>query len=489
MTTKSINLRTRLAMRQTLIFSAAALVFTTMAYLVIARLQYQVVDSQLEDRGSAVRSLLQIRNGHAQWLHEQADPEVKEKFARSHQYFQLIDREGRVIDTSRDATIETMPVTKAALRAFDSHWPVWESVHGVGENHLRVLDSFVTSNEGQGYVVRVAMSLADADGDCQRILMLLLILVPLIVAIHAVCTYAAAGRALQPLRDLADAARNLSPHDLSRRLPDVRTGDEIEMLSTSFNRLVGDMETNVNQMREFLPNVSHELRSPLAVLRAETERALRWANSEQEFRDALSSQLEHLERMATTMTDLLAVALSDGEGMKLHCRPENISELAMVAVEGMRHVATEKKVELRSSVWDEVVANVDAGQLWRLLLNLLDNAIKYNRPNGQVELSVQSHGSTIEIAVSDTGRGIAPEELPHVFNRFYRSAEVKRSGIKGHGLGLAFAKEVAEAHGGSIKVSSIIGRGSRFAITLPIIATETGNNRSALQGASEIAAD
>src|SRR5579884_3352407 len=104
MTNKSINLRTRLAMRQTLIFSAAALVFTTMAYLVIARLQYQVVDEQLEGRSSSVRSLLQIRNGQAQWLHEQADPEVKEKFARSHQYFQLIDRQGHVLDASRDAS-------------------------------------------------------------------------------------------------------------------------------------------------------------------------------------------------------------------------------------------------------------------------------------------------------------------------------------------------------------------------------------------------
>jgi len=273
-TTKSINLRTRLALRQTLIFSAAVIVFTTMAYLVVARLQYEVVDTQLEDRSGAVRTLLQIRNGNVTFLHDLADPEVKEKFARSYQYYQLLDRSGHVVSASPDASIELMPVTKASLRALDSHWPVWEGVYGLGGNHLRVLNTFVTGAEpGSAYVLRVAMSLADADGDCNRILMLLLILVPLIIAIHAVSTYAAAGGALQPLRDLADAARNLSTNDLSRRLPEVRTGDELELLSASLNRLVSDIETDFKQMREFLPNVSHELRSPLAVLRAETERA------------------------------------------------------------------------------------------------------------------------------------------------------------------------------------------------------------------------
>jgi signal transduction histidine kinase len=490
-TTKTINLRTRLAMRQTLIFAAAVIVFTTMAYLVIARLQYEVVDTQLEDRTAAVRALLQIRNGNVNWLHDQADPEVREKFARSHQYYQLVDRNGHVIDASHDASVELMPVTKTSLRAFDSHWPVWESVFGVGGNHLRVLDSFVTGGEGSGYVLRVAMSLADADGDCERILMLLLILIPLIIMIHAVSTYAAAGGALQPLRDLADAARNLTTTDLSRRLPEVRTGDELELLSASMNRLVSDVETNFKQMREFLPNVSHELRSPLAVLRAETERALRWANSEQEFREALNSQLAHMERMASTMTDLLAVALSDRDGLKLNRRPENVSELAMVAVEGMRQVAGEKKIELRTTIWDEVVGDVDAGQLWRLLLNLLDNAIKYNKPNGHVDVSVTSLNGMIEVAVTDTGCGIPAEDVPHVFDRFYRSAEVKRSGIKGHGLGLAFAKEVAEAHGGSIEVTSTVGRGSRFRVTLPVLATSStdAGNRRVEEDAPEIPAD
>jgi signal transduction histidine kinase len=488
-TTKSINLRTRLALRQTLIFSAAVIVFTTMAYLVVARLQYEVVDTQLEDRSAAVRTLLQIRNGNVTFLHDLADPEVKEKFARSYQYYQLLDRGGRVVSASPDASIELMPVTKASLRALDSHWPVWEGVYGIGGNHLRVLNTFVTGAEpGSVYVLRVAMSLADADGDCARILMLLLILVPLIIAIHAVSTYAAAGGALQPLRDLADAARNLSTNDLSRRLPEVRTGDELELLSASLNRLVSDIETDFKQMREFLPNVSHELRSPLAVLRAETERALRWANSEQDYKQALNSQLTHLERMASTMTDLLAVALSDREHLKLHRRAENVSELAMVAVDGMRQVAGEKKVELRTMVWDEVVGDVDAGQLWRLLLNLLDNAIKYNKPSGTVDVSVTSLNGTIEVSVTDTGSGIAPEDLPHVFDRFYRAADVKRLGIKGHGLGLAFAKEVAEAHGGTIEVTSTLGRGSRFRVLLPVLAT-SGPNGSVEEGASEIATD
>src|SRR5689334_15318099 len=114
-TKKSINLRTRLAMRQTLIFAAAAIVFTTMAYLVVARLQYEVVDTQLEDRTGSVRTLLQIRSGNVQFLHDQADPEVKEKFARSYQYYQLLDRNGHVVSASHEASIELMPVTKASL--------------------------------------------------------------------------------------------------------------------------------------------------------------------------------------------------------------------------------------------------------------------------------------------------------------------------------------------------------------------------------------
>jgi signal transduction histidine kinase len=182
----------------------------------------------------------------------------------------------------------------------------------------------------------------------------------------------------------------------------------------------------------------------------------------------LSAQLEHVQMLASTVSDLMELAQSDDGKIKLHCQREDLSELVQSALDGMRSKAAEQGIQLSGTVQRHIIGEFDAGQIWRLILNLLDNAIKYNRPNGRIDVKLSArHGAAI-LSVSDTGCGIAQEEQHRIFERGYRVTATRKS-VQGTGLGLHFASSIAKAHGGEIEVTSQPGQGSSFLVSLPLV--------------------
>jgi signal transduction histidine kinase len=185
----------------------------------------------------------------------------------------------------------------------------------------------------------------------------------------------------------------------------------------------------------------------------------------------ISSQLQHVELLARTVSDLMELAQSDSDEVKLHCESEDLSELVQAAIDGMRLKAGEKNIQISGTVQRNIVGGFDAGQLWRLVLNLLDNAIKFTAPDGSIDVALTAHNGTAILSVSDTGCGIQVPEQSRIFERGYRTNNARKSSIPGTGLGLHFARSIAQAHGGTIEVISVPGRGSCFRVSLPLNAS------------------
>jgi signal transduction histidine kinase len=299
--------------------------------------------------------------------------------------------------------------------------------------------------------------------------LLLLLLLPASMLAMGMASWAIVGRALAPLRQISEAAGAISVADLSGRLPVPGTNDELDHLSTVLNAMISRLQISVQQMQEFLPNVSHELRRALTALYAETERALRWSSAEKDYRKALSNQLQQIMLASNSISDLLLVAQNPSGSIQPGRQEESLSEVVSTAVEAMRATAAEHDIEIVAAVEENLKAEADAGHLWRLLLNLLDNAIKFNRPQGCVEVMLASHENQAMISVRDTGCGIAPDDLQHIFERSYRSPQAKKSKVQGSGLGLSFVRAIAEAYGGRIEVESTLGEGSCFRLWLPLL--------------------
>jgi signal transduction histidine kinase len=461
------RLSSRLALKQTAWFALLAMVLAWSAYGVLARHIYGHFDDELQDRSIAVRTMLQVSNGQVRWLNKEADAEVRQQFEQSIRYFQLLDDSKRTLDVSQPMFSLKLPWTPAAERALQAGKMEFETFPLPGGERLRILNTAVTGVRQKRYLLRLGMSLAEVDEDTAQLRMFIFGLFPLILLGHGITSWFLTAKELKPLERINEAARQINPMDLSQRFPVSGNQDELDELSVTLNGTLSRLQSALQRMSEFLRNLSHEIRQPLTVMRAEAEQALRSGTPDENVRSMLSSQLEHVQLLARTVSDLMELAQSETSEIKLQCQSEDLSELVQTAIDGMRLKAAEHNIYVSGTVQQNVIGQFDAGQLWRLLLNLLDNAIKYNHPDGRVDVNLSAHGMSAIISVSDSGLGMSPEEQKHIFERGYRAPSNMRS-ASGTGLGLHFAQAIAQAHGGDIEVSSIPGQGSRFRVVLPI---------------------
>lgn len=464
----SRSLRFRLAFKQTLSFALLVIFLAWGAYTFLARHVSSKLDGELEDRVIAIRAMLQIRDGQARWFSKAADSEVREHFDKASRYYQLLDDSGHAVETSRELPVAQLRFGDNARQALASGRPEFEDATLASGTRLRILNAPVAGTAQRHYLLRVGMPLADAEDDIARMRLVVMGLVAFLLLLHGINGWLIAGSVLQPLQEVAAAARQITPFDNSRRLPVFGRDDEVDQLSSTINATIARLQGSFQRMSEFLRNLSHEIRQPLTVMRAEAEQALRVSNDDVSFRDMISSQLQHVELLARTVSDLMELAQSDSDEIKLHCQSEDLSEVVQAAIDGMRLRAAEKNIRISGTVQRSIMGSFDAGQLWRLILNLLDNAIKFTPNDGSIDVALTAHNEMAILSVSDTGSGIPAAEQTRIFERGYRTNSARKSSVPGTGLGLHFARCIVQAHGGTIEVISIPGRGSCFRVSLPL---------------------
>jgi signal transduction histidine kinase len=265
-------------------------------------------------------------------------------------------------------------------------------------------------------------------------------------------------------------AEEITQHSLSERLPVVHSDDELERLSLSLNRMISRLQETIDGSKQFVADASHELRTPLTVMRGELESLAQDRSLGRETRETLGSVLEEVERLAEIVESLFALSRLDAGEVNAQWRRFDLAELASTTAEQMSLLATDKNVSIACESTAGVMVQGDPARLKQVVVNLLDNAIKYTPGGGRVRLTVRREQGYALLEVADNGVGIPAEALPHVFKRFFRVDSSRSRGQGGAGLGLAIVKSICSAHGADIEVISTVGAGSTFRLRQPLAA-------------------
>jgi signal transduction histidine kinase len=261
-------------------------------------------------------------------------------------------------------------------------------------------------------------------------------------------------------------ARSISVQNLAQRVAVPRTGDELQRMSETWNEVLERLEIAVKRIRQFTADASHELRTPLALIRATAELALRRDREPEEYRDSLRAIEIEAQHMTALTESLLTVARADANGIDMPLAATDLNEVVNDVVHQNEGLATEKGIRFEAETGPQaVLAAANASGIRRLLLILVDNALKHTPAGGTVTVSAAARDGGAVLTVDDTGEGIAADALPHIFERFYRGDRARGSG-SGFGLGLSIAQAIAQAHGSEITVQSAPGAGARFSLTL-----------------------
>ena len=296
---------------------------------------------------------------------------------------------------------------------------------------------------------------------------LLLLLIPAVLVVSCMGGYWLSSRALRPVDKITTVARSIGVQNLSQRISVPRTGDEIERMAHAWNEVLERLDTSVKRIRQFTSDASHELRTPLALIRATAELALRRDRDPEDYRHSLRQIEQEAGQMTELTESLLTLARADSGGLGMTMQLTDLNELSRSVVDQNGAVATGRGVTLNAvTPSSPATVSADPSAIRRILLILVDNALKYTPGGGAVTVFVTEEAHGIIVSVEDTGEGIPAEALPHIFERFYRADPARGSG-SGFGLGLSIAQAIAQAHGASISVTSTPGTGSRFQFSLP----------------------
>ena len=318
--------------------------------------------------------------------------------------------------------------------------------------------------DGTAYRVEVGSSGAGAAATLNHVLIMLAAGLPVALGVAVFGGFVLVRRALEPVERIARKAQDITQHNLSERLPVVRSGDELERLSVSLNHMITRLQEAMLGSKQFVADASHELRTPLTVMRGELEGLAQDPALAGETRETLGSVLEEVARLGAIVESLFALSRLDAGEAHAEWLSFDLGELAATTAEQMSLLATDKSVRLECSSTPGVTVEGDRARLKQVIVNLLDNAIKYTPSGGRVRLSVHREPGFAVLEVADDGIGIPAAALPHVFKRFFR-VDVSRSRAQGGaGLGLAIVKSICTAHGAEVAVTSVPGAGSTFRV-------------------------
>jgi len=297
----------------------------------------------------------------------------------------------------------------------------------------------------------------------------LLLLSPIVLVLASGGGYWLSRQALRPVDRITRAAQEINSSNLAKRLDVPRTGDELQRLTETLNSMLGRLESAFSRITQFTADASHELRTPLALMRTTTEVSLRTSQDVADYREAQQEVLLELEKTSSLVEKLMVLARADAGVETLQRAPVNVAECLRNACKDGKVLAETKQVNFAQHIdVQNVLMEADSQALHRLFLILLDNAVKYTLPGGSITVTLTANNGSAVTEFKDTGIGINADDLPHIFDRFYRADKARSRDIGGVGLGLSIARWVAEAHRGSIEVESTPGAGSIFRVRLPI---------------------
>lgn len=471
------SLRSRVTIWYVGLLAAALVVFGVLLYLALQHYLEASLENSLraDAKNIAVKFVAEVETKGKAWLvDELADsypPESVDHYVR-------VSRLGVGLQQPilyETAAIRGLSSDASAIAAANERGPRFRYESAARDPKIIIYSLPFQSSSGTKYLIEAGVSNLPVEQLLGSFLKILLILTPLILLVAAIGGYLMMARPLKPVVLLTEQAERIGTGELGERLPVIATGDELERLSDSLNRMISRLEDALDHNRRFSADVSHELRTPLTILRGELEHVIQLRNIRPEVVDSVGSALEEIERLAKIVESLLAISRLDTGGAGMEFTAFDLQGMAKATAEQMRLLADEKHISLRTDAAQTVYAMGDQARIKQVLVNLLDNAIKYTGENGQVVVDVAQQGSAAVLTVTDNGIGIPAEALPYVFQRFYRANKSHTRGLGGVGLGLSIVEAVCRAHGGSVSITSEEGKGTAVEVRLPHAALEVAD--------------
>jgi two-component system OmpR family sensor kinase len=492
----ALPVRARLTIWYSAVLAVSLAAFGLLVYVVLARELNADIDRSLATRAEQVQRPLRFRAALAD-LQRRERPLLFDIFRTPEVYIQVIDENGRVLARSPNLGNQELPVPPEELAKARTQRGAFSTItlptpqDGTAEaagmlparlgelqpapptRLIRVYTVPILVDDRPAAYVQVGRSLEGVQKTLDNLRNVFLLTGLLAVGVAGGVGWLLAGAGLRPVVQLAHAADEIARSGkLDRRVPYQGPADEIGRLTSTFNRMLDRLAEAMQMQRRFVADASHELRTPLTSIRGNIAflRSDKGDISPQERAEALDDIASEVERMARLVNNLLALARADA-GQRLERQPVALD--AVVQDVFRRAQRMYPSHELRLERLDDADVSGDPDFLTQLLLILLDNAAKYTPAGGRITLALERRGQTAVLSVTDTGCGIAPEDLPHIFERFYRAPTARASG--GSGLGLAIARWIVTEHGGHIAVESTPGQGSRFSVELPVCNLEPGD--------------
>jgi len=425
----------------------------------------EIIDDAILSLASAEAAALQGDPAHPR-VHEIAAGAGPPSFARLDKFVQIIDLDGGVVAQSGTLGTARLPAPPALLIRLRSGETVFRTVTDFGEEPVRMVSLPLSVGQSR-YAVQVAMSLDDAHAVLQAGRWLFLSMSLVILAGIGLTSALLARRALRPIDRMVTRARHIGEANLGERLPHPGTRDEIGRLVETLNEMLGRLEQSFETQRRFTADASHELRSPLSRLRAELEVTLRRPRGVPEYEETLRSCLDEVQRVQGLTEELLELARIDAGQEPETAQPITVSEIVAAAVSAVTSEAERRGILVVVEHSPELLVNAAPVAAKVAVANILDNAVKFSPPGGDVKVVITTSREEAIIAVSDTGPGVSLEDIPRLFQRFYRGKASRALDVPGIGLGLAISRTLIERLGGRISIEASGGKGATFTVHLP----------------------
>jgi heavy metal sensor kinase len=451
-----------------LILALILVVFSSGVYVYFRNSLQKSIDAKIKSIGEVLSSSMteshnmSVFGNFERYLENVLGRKPKGKF------IQIMDTSGKIGAKMNDIETDTLPSSYNALERALNGEVVYETVESV-RPRLRVVTIPITENKENKKVtsiVQVGTSMEDFDETMRKLLIVMVIGIPTSIGVTIIGGYFLAKKALRPVDRLRKAALKITLSNLGEKIDIGGRRDELGRLAQTFNEMISRLRESFQRINQFSIDVSHELKTPLTILKGETEVALRKERDVEGYKRILESNLEEVDRMADIIDDLLLLSKAEAKEVQLNLAVVSMRDLVADVCVNMKIFADNKGIELMVKNLEDVRIRADESKIRRMLLNIVENGIKYTPPGGKVEISSFANNGYVQIDVKDNGVGIPDGDIKFIFDRFYRG-DKSRKRESGSGLGLSISKWIAEMHKGSIDVISQPSEGSLFSIKLP----------------------
>lgn len=462
---KLLKVRSTLAFRLTLWYAGIFAVFSSIAFLLFYTLITSVLQGRIDQDllGQAQRFSVLLATEGLDAVNNNAVIEAQSAGVKK-VFFRLLNLNGEVFSSSNMSYWKNIAVDgKAIGQLLQSQTPVIETIVIPNRSEeVRILYAMISPTT----IAQVGQAMESQSRFVEAFKKIFFATMSLLIVVAAAVGWFMARRAVSGVEVVTRTARKISEGSLQERVPVKATGDEIDQLATTFNQMLERIQALLTEIKEMNDNIAHDLRSPIARIRGLAEVTLTTGKSPDDFETMAASTIEECDRLLDMINTMLVISKTEAGVEKVSHDKVDIAALIGNACELFEPLAEEKNVGLRRRAPEKTIVSGDARMLQRMLANILDNAVKYTPPGGEVEISLsESEKKDIIIAIRDSGIGISATDLPHVFERFYRCDRSRSQ--PGTGLGLSLARAIARAHGGDITVRSALDQGSTFTVTLP----------------------